>query len=119
MAAVRIELNFMESPFRLGWRLPQLGAIRLLLLGVCQTGLRLLYIVCGGFRQPESGVACFDAVKMAWLLRAFNWAAMLGLHGVVRGATRDMAVDWRGWGVLVTPKLAALVFRLPLGIAAA
>ena len=73
MAAVRIELNFMESPFRLGWRLPQLGAIRLLLRWVCQTGLRLLYIVVGGFRQPESGFACFSAANMAGLWRAFNW----------------------------------------------
>ena len=96
-----------------------MGAIRLLLRWVCQTGLHLLYIVGSGFRQPESGVACLGTVKMAGLLRAFNWAAMLGLHGVVRGATRDMAADWRGWGVLVTPKLAALVFRLPLGLAAA
>ena len=66
MAAVRIELNFMESPFRLRWRLPQLGAIRLLLLGVCQTGLRLLYIVGGGFRQPESGVCVFWCGENGW-----------------------------------------------------
>ena len=87
----------MESPFRLGWQLPRWARLDCFCWGfvkqvcVCFT---LFAAVLGSLKVDLRAL-----MRRKWLgfgVRLIG-VAMLGLHGVVRGATRDMANDWRGW----------------------